>query len=724
MDLQHDDTITAPLRLGMDFDSDAFYLYLITATPSVELYLPAERRFQTEEGDRQTFYFLPEPEIERAAGEGSAYAGYMGKASAKIEKYLEAGITMPVTDYGKLQRSWMERRARDCSNTARYRSRLRGLHRKEDLKARVAEATLNVRVIDAVLRVFRRVALDLCALIGAVELPTWRAHGDLAGIVLYSGQIEGFSVEQHEQISLFERWGVPLWIAERCEQSSRYELDASSRPELGKPAKEKLHQQKLAEAQAVGLEVKETYLLEDYAVLPPLLGHWPATADELEVKMDDLILAALIPDENAESIPFDEFARLLEGMAGPNEMPVSWSLQKYEAGHHGDVEGRLWYNSRYYPFMTRNSGAVSACHAPPPHYHCPTLPFPLRNGRIPAPRIHPPTVPFDLWHCVEVRYFDNIGAMGTIMRFDPSILAYQAVRTQLSAAEGGFSEGPKPFVLQLWGKDKSALADATSQILQRRFLRKSFAETESTGNAALPSSWTPFLNLQYVALVLSSSRPQAVREGLMGLLPQLAAPPALHPEYKQLRVRYIHFLRHEILGGARWKSLTNRTTPHVQPQIMDCYEFSNNYLLNLISRPRPESLSALDFVEFHRLQIILEMLSTGLSFKIQLVPNSGPISRICSCIAEAIRRDVSVGMPDCKYVSGEVQPTPARMEGIVWVPGRKRFGLYLCQSNIKLRPLSLKQLEEWRTKEDNNLEVELAKKKHQPGAAKPSTSTS
>jgi len=118
------------------------------------------------------------------------------------------------------------------------------------------------------------------------------------------------------------------------------------------------------------------------------------------------------------------------------------------------------------------------------------------------------------------------------------------------------------------------------------------------------------------------------------------------------------------------------------------------------------------------------MLSTGLSFKIQLVPNSGPISRICSCIAEAIRRDVSVGMPDCKYVSGEVQPTPARMEGIVWVPGRKRFGLYLCQSNIKLRPLSLKQLEEWRTKEDNNLEVELAKKKHQPGTAKPSTSTS
>ena len=713
MDLEPDETETTPLAFGMDFDSDAFHLYLVTETPSVELYLPSQHRFRQKEGLYQALYSLPDQEIELAAGEESAYARYMVNAHTKIEQYFETGISMPVPVYGKLYRSRMERTARTYCDVGAYRVRLRSLQRKELLEANITQAIRNVQVIDAILRVLRRVALDFCALIGAVELPIWRAHGDLAGIVLYPGQIEGFSQEEHERVALLERWGVPLHIAERCEQSSRYELDASSRPELGQPIKEKLHQQKLAGVHGTGLELKEVHVLEDTTVLPHQLPPRLEAADGIEQELDDLILAALMPSDNAERIPFDEFSLRLEHMTCSNTAPVSWRRRKYEAGQHGDVEGRLWQRGRYYPFHTRNVAVLFGRHAVPPHYHNPTLPFPLRNGQIPAPLINPPTVPLDLWHCLELRYFSNIEAMGDVTQFHPSILAYHAIRTRLTAHERGHQEGPKPFMLQFWGKDKSALERA-SQSLPRWFFFISCVQTESSDNPALPSNWTSFANVQYVALVLARSQLKTIREGLMGLLPTLTAPPTLHPEYKQLRVRYIHFLRHEILGGTRWTPLTSQKRSPVMPAVMDCYQFTNGYLLNLVSQPRLHSLSAADFVEFHRLQVILEMLSGLLSFKIQLVANSGPISRICRCISEAVRHDVSMGTPGCEYrPAHHIPSTLSRMEGISWTPAQQHFSLYLPPSNPDLRLLSLDELEEWRKKEEESLESELAKKKHQ-----------
>jgi hypothetical protein len=721
--LEHDDTITVPARFGLDFDSDPFHHYFLATTPSVKLYLPPSQSFSPHRADYETLYSLSDQQIEAAAGDGSAYGCYMMKARAKIQKYFETGIGMPVPVHGRFYRPWMERIALLYTDLGGHRALLRGAQRKENLKGYIKQATRNVRVVDAILRVLRRNALDLCALIGAVELPTWRAHGDLAGVILYSQQIESFSGAQQQELVHFERWGMPMRIVERCEQGSRYEFDGFSRPERGQREKERLHQQRLAVACAAELEVKEAYLLEKTTVLQHELPDRLAAADSVEEDLDDLILAALLPDETAERIPFDEFERRLEEMTASDEAPVRWSRRRNEAGRHGNIEGRLWCHSRYYPFFNRNAPSFFARRAVPPHYHDPTLPFPQKNGQLPSPLANPPAIPRNLWHCIELRYFEDVSAIGEIMRFHPSILAYRTLRTQMSASEGGFPDGPKPFVLQLWGKDKLELARA-SRSLQQRFDSKLLVQTESDSNAALPSSWTAFVNTQYVELVLASSRPKAIRDSLISQLPRLQAPCALHPEYKPLKVRYIHFLRHEILGGDVWSPLTNQNSTPTPLEVMDCYEFTNEYLLNLVLKPRPQSLSSADFVAFHRLQIILEMLSGLVAFKMQLVANSGPISRLCHCIAADVQRDDLRGAAGCRRIRASQSRASPRMEGISWMPGQKRFALFLSPGILELRSLTPGQVEEWRKKERDGLESELAKKKHQPSAAQPSASSS
>jgi hypothetical protein len=349
----------------------------------------------------------------------------------------------------------------------------------------------------------------------------------------------------------------------------------------------------------------------------------------------------------------------------------------------------------------------------PPHYHNPTLLIPSPDGSARQPLPYPAPVPKDTWYGVELRFFDRLSLVGEVKRFHPSILAYHLARTTAGAAEGRYEEGrEKPFVLQFWGKDKAELGIAM-QSLPGHLRGKEQVDLIPSNPST--THWVSLVNMQYISLVLASPRPEAVREGLLAVMPDVVQPATGDPQYRPAKVRYNHYLRHFLIGKDRWEPVLCSESYPPSPSSMDRFEFTNGYLRNLVAKPRPMSLSPVDHVEFHRVQVVLEMLTGLSSFKVQLLANKGPLSKICREIAENVQLDSSNNVPGCKFsASSAIDMT--RMEQISWVAGRPMLTLFLCAEERDLRPVTESQLSKWVEEEERFLAAELAKKKHQPSA--------
>ena len=703
-----------PRHIGLDMDSHPYHSYFLTQRLPIALHPPSENDFMCSVSETAILHRLPETDIERIAGDGSPYGLYMANARATAQRFFDAGVGMAVPVLGALHRPLMERMALQLTDTEHYRSLLRGPQRKDVLFNSIARAAENVRQVDAILRVLRRVALDLCVFIGAVELPSWDPSPELAGVVLYSHKLAEYGNAQLAEIATLERWGVPIWIAERSEERWRFELDASSRPSSDHPDLEEVHQEKLALMRAMEVRIEDVAIYEGSAIVRRAARARLPLCEDDEGELDPLILRALMPSPGMEGIAFDDFTCRLEQktfLAGP----VAWSNRRYETGEHGAVEGRAWRRRRYYPFNTRNAPALFAQRRVPPHYHNPTLLVPKQDGSARQPPPYPAPVSKDTWYGVELRFFDRLSLVGEVKRFHPSILAYHLARTTASAAEGGYAEGgEKPFVLQFWGKDRAELGAAMGSLPARLQGKRQVDLIPNSPSA--PLHWAPLVNTLYVSLVLASSRPKAVRDGLLAAIPDMVHPATRDPQYRPEKVRYNHHLRHFLVGKNRWEPVLCSESDPTQPRPMDLFEFTNEYLRNLVAKPRPISLSPDDHVEFHRLQVVLEMLTGLSSFKVQLLANRGPLSKICCEIAENVQLDSRSNHPGCKFTAAGGANGMERMESIGWVAGRPMLTLFLCPESRVLRPITKTQLLKWEEEEGRFLARELAKKKHQPTA--------
>jgi hypothetical protein len=347
-----------PRHIGLSINADPYHSYFVTKQLPIHIYSPPENNFLCSVTGTAILHTLAETDIERAAGDRSPYGLYMANARENVQRYFDAGVGMPVSVLGAMHRPLMERTALQLTDVEHYRNTLRGPQRKDALLDNIAQADDNVRQVDAILRVLRRVALDLCAFIGAVELPSWDSSPQLAGVVLYSHLFPKYGNAILAQIATLERWGVPIWIAERCEQHWRLELDASSRPSSDHPDWEKVHQQKLALARATGMRVEDTALYEGNTFVRRAARIPQGFFDDDESDMDSLILRALIPGPAEEAMAFDDFVSRLKHKMYIMRSVATWSNQKYEPGEHGDVEGRVWRRGRYYPFDIRNVPAL------------------------------------------------------------------------------------------------------------------------------------------------------------------------------------------------------------------------------------------------------------------------------------------------------------------------------------------------------------------------------
>ena len=108
---------------------------------------------------------------------------------------------------------------------------------------------------------------------------------------------------------------------------------------------------------------------------------------------------------------------------------------------------------------------------------------------------------------------------------------------------------------------------------------------------------------------------------------------------------------------------------------------------------------------------------TGLSsFKVQLLANRGPLSKICCEIAENVQLDSRSNDPGCKFTAAGGANGMEHMESIGWVAGQPMLMLFLCLESRDLQPITKTQLLKWEEEEGHFLARELAKKKHQPAA--------
>ena len=91
-----------------------------------------------------------------------------------------------------------------------------------------------------------RVALDACALLGGVELPTWPASINFAGTWLEEAKRnltdKPASYISQCQARDCERWGVPCWVESPRGHYSRLDVTLFAHPTSDRKA-EGLHQQ-------------------------------------------------------------------------------------------------------------------------------------------------------------------------------------------------------------------------------------------------------------------------------------------------------------------------------------------------------------------------------------------------------------------------------------------------------------------------------------------------
>ena len=195
-----------PRRFGLDFDCDWFHLYFMTSALPVEL---GPVLLIEEEGRQTALCCIDKSAVQRIVGEGSTYSQYMTGASKKIARYFDAGITMPYTIYGSLCRSAMEQMAICAVDVESTCIQLGNRGTRDRLVQQLQQLSTNLLQVDAILRVLRWAALDLCALIGAVELPSWPAYPQLSGVILYPSQVNKLTSRETDEVGLLERWGVP-----------------------------------------------------------------------------------------------------------------------------------------------------------------------------------------------------------------------------------------------------------------------------------------------------------------------------------------------------------------------------------------------------------------------------------------------------------------------------------------------------------------------------------
>lgn len=221
--------------------------------------------------------------------------------------------------------------ADELTNPTDLQSRLKQSFSTADRALEEAERlNHSIDSLEAIDQYAVRVALDACALLGGVELPTWPA----------SPQFTGAWVEEPKRNLIdspatyisqcrardLERWGIPCWVESPRRQYSRLEASKFGMPTADRQA-EGRHQKWLQRCPPAKIQMVHIPVATQAATLPPLdcplplLERWEAVKSK--------ILLLLQPDVDTP-LTFEDFSHEIGRLLGEG----IWSGRRYEAQQH------------------------------------------------------------------------------------------------------------------------------------------------------------------------------------------------------------------------------------------------------------------------------------------------------------------------------------------------------------------------------------------------------
>ena len=410
--------------------------------------------------------------------------------------------------------------------------------------------------LEAIDRYAVRVVLDACALLGGVELPTWPASIEFAGVWLEESK-RNLAESPASYISQcrardLERWGVPCWIETPRRHYSRLEATKFAMP-TGDRQAEGRHQKWLQGCPPKKIQMAYIPVVEQAVILP--LPDCPLPSRECWDAVKSKMLLLLDPDVSTPLI-FQNFSREMGRLLGKG----IWSGKRYEAQQHSR-DSIHWLKAREGAQEVLHVGVVHASLEIPSTWRNPgtlvtqntgterLIPF-EHDGRV----IPEAAVAAEAWFGVElVGYQVGQEEEGPAIASSYNALGYRFVQApqQLKDAEGRTI--PRSlYQIELLFKSRRQQQDACREIRA--------ALPAPTSVVVSPVDLEPFgydrlhqfyLNADPYFLnhlhSVSLSLPE--RQRLLRLTPRYPVPPAIHSTPSNVRAskeavylwRLVHF---------------------------------------------------------------------------------------------------------------------------------------------------------------------------------------
>ena len=285
--------------------------------------------------------FLPAT-IRRLLGPGSA----LKEVESRVLRFLRILTRLDVFGTWKDDKGpdseLLLNMADELTNLTDLQSRLKRSFSSEDRALEeVTRLNHGLDTLEAIDSYAVRVALDACALLGGVELPTWPASIEFTGVWLEESkrnlaELPASYISQCRARDL-ERWGVPCWVESPRRHYGRLEAEKFAMP-TGDRQAEGHHQKWLQQCPPANIRMVHIPVAQQAVVLS--LPDCPLPSPERWEAVKSKILQLLDADETAPLI-FQNFSREMGRLLGEG----IWSGKRYEAQQHSG-DGIHWLKAR------------------------------------------------------------------------------------------------------------------------------------------------------------------------------------------------------------------------------------------------------------------------------------------------------------------------------------------------------------------------------------------
>jgi len=504
--------------------------------------------------------FIP-ASIQRLLGPGSALKAVESRVLPFLRILTRLNIFGTWKDDKGPDSELLLNMADELTNLTDLQSRLTRSFSSEDRALEEVERLdRSLDSLEAIDRYAVRVALDACALLGGVELPTWPASLEFAGAWLEESKrnLAELPVSYISQCRArdLERWGVPCWIESPRRHYSRLEATNFALP-TGDRQAERHHQSWLQQCPPAKIQMVYIPVAVQAVILP--LPDCPLPSSDCWDAVKSKILLLLDPDVSAPLI-FENFSREIGRLLGKGV----WSGKRYEAQQHSG-DSIHWLKAREGAQEVLHVGVIHASLEIPSTWRNPQMLVAEKTGmeRLipfePDGRVIPEAaVAAEAWFGVElVGYQAGQEEEAPVIASSYNALGYRFVQApqQLKDAEGRTI--PRSlYQVELLFKSRRQQQDACREIHA--------ALPAGTSVVASPVDLEPFgydrlhqfhlkADPYFLNHLYSVSLSLPERQRLLRLTPRYPVPPAIHSTPSDVRASkeavYLWRLAHFSLFG-------------------------------------------------------------------------------------------------------------------------------------------------------------------------------